>query len=104
MGLISIELPDDAEKSLSQEARNSRRTKSELALEAILAYLQQSESERDLANLETAAKKLAEHPQSRHESLRIAEEFLIPENEIQDTTDRHALAPDPIQQVRAQVG
>lgn len=81
MSLVSIRLPDDIENSLTREAERTRRPKSEIARDAIVDYLKRQERERYLAGLEAAARVLANDPQSRAESLEMAEEFLPLENE-----------------------
>ena len=52
---ISIRLPDEIEARLAREAEREQRTKSELAREAIVDYLQRIERERFIAEIARAA-------------------------------------------------
>ena len=55
MPLVSIRLPDEVEARLAREAEREQRTKSELAREAIVDYLQRIERERFIAEIARAA-------------------------------------------------
>ena len=81
MSVISLRLPEDLEAKLEEEARLSSRPRSEIARDAIADYLVRLERERFLANLEAAARNLALDPESNHEALSIAEQFLPLDNE-----------------------
>lgn len=82
MPLVSIRLPDDVEARLSEEAERSRRSKSEIAREAIIAYLQRVERERFLADIARASRE-----RDHREALREAEEALPLDSEALDIAD-----------------
>jgi predicted DNA-binding protein len=81
MSVLSLRLPEDLEAKLEEQARLSKRPRSELAREAIADYLARLERERFLSSLETAARNLASDPRSNREALSTAEQFLPLENE-----------------------
>ncbi len=76
MSLISLRLPDDLDTLLNQEAKASKRAKSEIARTAIADYLQKQERERFMAAYVRSA--MLRDPA---EALAMAEEFLPLENE-----------------------
>ena len=76
MSLISVRLPDDLDGLLNQEAKASKRAKSEIARTAIADYLKKQQRERFIAEYVRSA--MAE---DRKEVLARAEEFLPIENE-----------------------
>ena len=76
MSLISLRLPDGLDALLNQEAKASKRAKSEIARTAIADYLKQQERERFMAAYVRSA-----HARDPAEALAMAEEFLPLENE-----------------------
>jgi predicted DNA-binding protein len=76
MSLISLRLPDDLDALLNQEAKASKRAKSEIARTAIADYLKKQERERFMA---AYIRSIASRDPA--EALAMAEEFLPLENE-----------------------
>ncbi|GEM_PF-868546 len=76
MSLISLRLPDDLDALLNQEAKSSKRAKSEIARTAIADYLKKQERERFMA---AYVRSIASRDPA--EALAMAEEFLPLENE-----------------------
>ncbi len=76
MALISLRLPADLTTLLNQEAKVSKRAKSEIARTAIADYLKKQERERFMA---AYIRSIANRDPA--ESLAIAEDFLPLENE-----------------------
>jgi predicted DNA-binding protein len=82
MSLVSIRLPDDVEAQLAREAERAERTKSEIARDAIVDYLQRLERDRFLAEIARAARSRGDA-----EALASAEEALPVDNEALDIAD-----------------
>jgi predicted transcriptional regulator len=76
MSLISLRLPDALDSLLNQEAKASKRAKSEIARTAIADYLKKQERERFMA---AYVRSIASRDPG--EALAMAEEFLPLENE-----------------------
>lgn len=76
MPLVSIRLPDDLEARLSREADRLERSKSELARDAIVAYLERIERDRFFGEIARAARSRGDD-----EALATAKEALITDNE-----------------------
>ncbi len=76
MSLISLRLSDDLTALLNQEAKVSKRAKSEIARTAIADYLKKEERERFIAEYVKSAMD-----RDPTEALEMAEEFLPLENE-----------------------
>ena len=76
MPLVSIRLPDDVEAWLAREAVRLDRTKSELARDAIVDYLERIERGRFLSEIARAARARGED-----EALATADDSLITDNE-----------------------
>jgi predicted transcriptional regulator len=81
MGALSLRLPDDLERKLSQEASLSGQPRSQLIREALEALLSHRERERAEAALVAAATALATTAEAREEAVAIAADFLAAENE-----------------------
>ena len=81
MGAVSLRLPDDLERKLSQEATLSGQPRSQLIREALEDLLSRRERERVVAGMVAAAKALAADPEARTEALAVAADFLPAENE-----------------------
>jgi len=74
---LSIRLPEPLDRKLDHEARDEGKSRSELAREAIADFIERRERERFLATLAAEAREVRDAPEGR----RIAEEFLVAENE-----------------------
>ncbi|MFM9104342.1 MAG: ribbon-helix-helix protein, CopG family [Cyanobium sp.] len=81
MGALSLRLPDDLERKLSQEASLSGQPRSQLIRAALETLHLHRERERAEAALVGAATALATNDEAREETLAIAAEFLHAENE-----------------------
>ena len=81
MGALSLRLPDDLERKLSQEASLSGQPRSQLIREALEALLLHRERARAEAALVGAATALATNDEAREETLAIAADFLHADNE-----------------------
>lgn len=75
MAAISVRLPEDIETQLNHEAELEGKPRSEVAREAISAYLAQRERERRMAEMVAAAEALAADPAAMDESLEIANDL-----------------------------
>ena len=76
MPLVSIRLPDDVEARLAREAARLERSKSELARDAIVDYLERIERDRFLGEIARAARARGDD-----EALTAAHEALATDNE-----------------------
>lgn len=76
MSLVSIRLPDELEARLSREADRLERTKSELARDAIVDYLERLERDRFFGEIARAARARGDD-----EALATAKEALTTDNE-----------------------
>lgn len=76
MPLVSIRLPDDVEARLTREAGRLGRSKSELARDAIVDYLERLERQRFLGEIARAARARGDD-----EALATANEALVTDNE-----------------------
>ena len=81
MGAVSLRLPDDLERKLSQEATLSGQPRSQLIREALEDLLSRRERERVVVAMVAAAKALAADPDARAEAVAVAANFLPAENE-----------------------
>lgn len=77
MRTLSVRLPDRLDRRLDEEARDEGRSRSELAREAIVEYVEKRERQRFLATLAAEARALRDAAEGR----RVAEEMLPMENE-----------------------
>ena len=76
MPFVRIRLPDDVLARLAREATRLERSKSELARDAIVDYLQRLERERFLSDIARAARA-----RGNDEALAIAGEALVTDND-----------------------
>lgn len=83
MSTLSIRLPERLDRQLKEEARLSRKKRSELVREAIAEYLRRRRRDRLMAELVAEARQLKDDP----ETLAVAEEFLPLENEALDRAE-----------------
>lgn len=84
MSVVSLRLPPYVDSKLAREARLANKGRSEIAREAIVAYVDRLERERLLAGMLAAARSLAADPAARAETLEVAEGFLPLRNEAGD--------------------
>jgi len=91
MRTLSIRLPEPLDRKLDDEARDEGKSRSELAREAIAELIERRERERFLATLAAEAREVRDAPESR----RIAEEFLVAENEALDGSEGWGEGDDP---------
>jgi predicted transcriptional regulator len=82
MPLVSIRLPDDVEAKLAREAVRLERSKSELARDAIVDYLERIERDRFLGEIARAARARGDD-----EALTVAQEALATDNEALTMTE-----------------
>ena len=90
MGAVSLRLPDDLERKLSQEATLSGQPRSQLIREALEDLLSRRERERVVAAMVAAAKALAADPDARTEAMAVAADFLPAENEALELAEGRA--------------
>ncbi len=89
MATLSIQLPDDWERKLDEEARRADRKRADLVCDAITEYLNRKARKRSMAAMEAAARSLAQDEATRREALEIAQEFLLLDDEALDFLDGH---------------
>jgi predicted transcriptional regulator len=75
MAAISLRLPDDVEAKLSAEAAAEGKSRSEVARDAIVAYLERREKERFMRNLAEGLRELYSNPEARREALELANDL-----------------------------
>ncbi|WP_094556833.1 ribbon-helix-helix protein, CopG family [Synechococcus sp. 1G10] len=92
MGAVSLRLPEDLERKLSQEASLSGQPRSQLIREALEALLSRRERERLEAALVAAARVLASDPAACAEALATAADFLPAENEATERAETDAVS------------
>lgn len=91
MRTLSVRLPETLDRNLDHEARDEGKSRSELAREAIVEYVERRERERFLATLAEEAREVRGAPETR----RIAEEFLVAENEVLEVAEGGGEGDDP---------
>jgi len=91
MSLVSIRLPDDLEARLAREAERTQRPKAEIALDAIVDYLQRAERKPFLAEIARAARSSS---REGSDGLASAEKALPLDNEALAIADGFD-APEP---------
>ncbi|MCC6209582.1 MAG: ribbon-helix-helix protein, CopG family [Burkholderiales bacterium] len=87
MGTLNVRLDDELDRRLAREAGVAAQTRSELARDAIAAYLDQRERDRFRAEIARAARA------DRGDALAIAEEALRTDNESLDLAERALRQP-----------
>jgi metal-responsive CopG/Arc/MetJ family transcriptional regulator len=90
MVAVSLRLPDDLERKLSQEASLSGQPRSQLIREALENLLSRRERERVVAAMVAAAKVLAADPDALVEARAVAADFFPAENEALALAEGHA--------------
>jgi len=73
MSTISVRLPPEIEHSLEEEARRTRRNRSELVREAVGEYLTRKEKQRLIDEMQAAARTLYSSPEALRRGVAIAE-------------------------------
>lgn len=73
MANISVRLPPEIERNLEQEARLTRRNRSDLVREAVGEYLTRKHKERIIEEMKQAARVLNSDPDAVREGTEIAE-------------------------------
>ena len=81
MSAVSLRLPDHLEQQLREEARLSGQPRSQLMREALETLLSQRREGRAQAALRLAAEALASDAGACEETLEMAADFLLAENE-----------------------
>lgn len=89
MAAISVRLPEELEIRLTHEAKIEGKPRSEVAREAISAYLAQRERERFMKEMVAEAQAAYSNEAIRQEVRQITEDFLHLDNKAldNDTTD-----------------
>mgnify|MGYP001313215543 CR=1 FL=1 len=82
MGTLNIRIDEDLDHRLAREAEIAEQTRSELARDAIAAFLDQRERQRFLDEIARAARA------DRGDALALAEEALVTDNEALDRAER----------------
>ncbi len=82
MGLLSLRLDDDLERRLAREAERENRSRSEVAREALAAWLAERERQRFHDQLARAARAI-----DREASRDLADEALPLDNEALEATE-----------------
>ena len=75
MSSISLRLPDALDASLAEEAQREGRSRSEIARDAIAAWLQQRQRERLIAQMVSAARELGADAAAMRESRQLASDL-----------------------------
>jgi metal-responsive CopG/Arc/MetJ family transcriptional regulator len=81
MGTLTLRLPEKLDQQLSQLAELSQLNRSEVARAALEKYLHDRERERLLGTMAEAFRLLATNPQAHAESMAIADDFAVADNE-----------------------
>jgi len=76
MANISVRLPPEIERNLEEEARLTKRNRSDVVREAVGEYLTRKQKERIIEEMRQAARALYSNPEAVREALEIAEEGL----------------------------
>lgn len=82
MGTLNIRIDEDLDHRLSREAEIAEQTRSELARDAIAAFIDQRERQRFLDEIARAARA------DRSDALALAEEALVTDNEALERAER----------------
>jgi len=95
MATLNMRLDDDLDRQLAREAELAEQTRSELARQAIAAFLEQRERQRFLSEIARAALDRA-----GGEAVAIAEEALPTDNEALRIAERRVAEPKTRYRVR----
>jgi predicted transcriptional regulator len=88
MATLNMRLDDELDRRLAREAELAAQTRSELARQAIAAFLAQRERQRFLGAIARAA---LDH--EGHEAVALAEESLVTDNEALRLAERRVAEP-----------
>lgn len=91
MARFNLQLPEDLESRLDEEARRVGVARSEVARTAIAVFLKRRERQRTIAAFVSEARAAYAEPKIRREALALAEEALPLDNEVlgQESGRRH---------------
>jgi len=95
MGTLNLRLDDELERQLAREAERDERTRSELAREAIEAFLSQRQRQRFLDEIARAARE-----RGAGEAVEMAEEGLTTNNEALSLGEKVVAQPRARYRVR----
>ena len=76
MAAISLRLPDDVEAKLSAEAEAEGKSRSEVARDAIVSYLDRRAKERFMSELADEMRQAYADPRIREEALEMAKDLV----------------------------
>jgi metal-responsive CopG/Arc/MetJ family transcriptional regulator len=93
MTTISLRLPDALDTKLAEEAQREGRMRSEVARDAIAAWLQQRQRERLTAQMVSAARELGADTAALRESCALADDLAA--DGLQDLGDELGASHDP---------
>lgn len=93
MSSLSLRLPEDLETKLAQEAEREGCARSDVARQAIADYLVRRERERFMNELVSEMRSMT--PAMRVESLAMAEEALVTDNEALELAERPSATRRP---------
>ncbi len=93
MSTISLRLPDTLDTTLAEEAQREGRTRSEVARDAIAAWLQQRQRERLTAQMVSAARELGADTAALRESRALADD--LAGDDLHDLGDEVGASHDP---------
>ena len=96
MATLNMRLDDELDRQLAREAELAEQTRSELARQAIAAFLAQRERQRFLGEIARAAR---EH--EGHEAVALAEEALVTDNEALRLAEHRVAEPKARYRARA---
>jgi predicted transcriptional regulator len=88
MATLNMRLDDELDRQLAREAELAEQTRSELARQAIAAFIAQRERQRFLGEIARAARE-----NGRREAVALAEEALATDNEALRLADHRAAEP-----------
>ena len=100
MATLNLRLDDALDRRLTREAELEDQTRSELARQAITAYLSQCEQQRFQAQIARAARAVRD--QGNREAVALAEEALVTGNEALEIAERTAAEPKARYRVKRQ--
>ncbi|OGA89488.1 MAG: hypothetical protein A3G27_09115 [Betaproteobacteria bacterium RIFCSPLOWO2_12_FULL_66_14] len=88
MATLNMRLDDELDRQLAREAELAEQTRSELARQAIAAFLAQRERQRFLGEIARAARE-----RDAREAVALAEEALVTDNEALRLADHRVTEP-----------
>lgn len=88
MAILNMRLDDELDRQLAREAERAAQTRSELARQAIAAFLAQRERQRFLGEIARAARE-----REGREDIALAEEALVTDNEALRLAEHRVAEP-----------